>query len=328
VVTAAALIMFFVFFAFVPEGSGAIKAIAFALAIGVAFDAFLVRMTLVPAAMVLAGKAAWWLPKWLASRLPNVDIEGEGLRAHLEQEEWAAARPAAINADAAMFGLAERPIGPLTVEVPAGGVLVVRGEPVDRRVVVATLTGRLPLVDGRLAVQGSPLPTGAGEVMRVVAIAEGATDVPTGGTVGELIAARLDATRPWYRLRPSSVLVDEWTTRAADAVGHSPDGPRFGVDTPIASLGAETRAVIAVAAALAERPRVVVLDLDDDPTEADARLWHALARLVPTTVTLVVGLGAAATPPDVSPELRARGIRTIEPDSASGRVAARQEALR
>ena len=48
VVTAAALIMFFVFFAFVPEGSGAIKAIAFALAIGVAFDAFLVRMTLVP----------------------------------------------------------------------------------------------------------------------------------------------------------------------------------------------------------------------------------------------------------------------------------------
>ncbi|MCD2442558.1 MMPL family transporter [Agromyces sp. SYSU K20354] len=328
VVTAAALIMFFVFFAFVPEGSGAIKAIAFALAIGVAFDAFLVRMTLVPAAMVLAGKAAWWLPKWLAARLPNVDIEGEGLRAHLEQEEWAAARPAAINADDAVFGLADRPIGPLTVEVPAGGVLVVRGEPVDRRVVAATLAGRLPLVDGRLAVQGSPLPTGAGEVMRVVAIAEGATDVPTGGTVGELIAARLDATRPWYRLRPSSALVDEWATRAADAIGHAPDGPPFGVETPIASLGAETRAVVAVAAALAERPRVVVIDLDDDPSEADSGLWHALARLVPATVTLVVGLGAAATPPDVSRELAARGIRTIEPDSAPDRVHANLEALR
>lgn len=328
VVTAAALIMFFVFFAFVPEGSGAIKAIAFALAIGVAFDAFLVRMTLVPAAMVLAGRAAWWLPKWLEKRLPNVDIEGEGLRAHLEQEQWAAARPAAINADAAVFGLAERPIGPLTVEVPTGGVLVVRGEAVSRRVVVATLAGRLALVDGRLAVQGAPLPTGASEVMRVVAIAEGSSDVPTGGTAGELIAARLDATRPWYRLRPSSELVDDWVTRAADAVGHNLAGPPFGVDTPLATLGAETRAVVAVAAALAERPKVVVIDLDDDPSEANTELWDALARLVPSTVTLVVGIGAAATLPDVSPQLAARGIRTIEPDSAPDRVAALQEALR
>ena len=70
-------------------------------------------MTLVPAAMALAGRAAWWLPKWLATRLPDVDIEGEGLRAHLEQEDWAAARPAAINADGAVFGLPERPIGPI-----------------------------------------------------------------------------------------------------------------------------------------------------------------------------------------------------------------------
>ncbi|HEY6799686.1 MAG TPA: MMPL family transporter, partial [Agromyces sp.] len=71
VVTAAALIMFFVFFAFVPEGSGVIKGIAFALAIGVAFDAFLVRMTFVPAAMAIAGRAAWWLPRWLEQRLPD-----------------------------------------------------------------------------------------------------------------------------------------------------------------------------------------------------------------------------------------------------------------
>ncbi|MDO9395358.1 MAG: MMPL family transporter, partial [Herbiconiux sp.] len=56
VVTAAALIMFFVFFAFVPEGEGPIKAIALALAVGVAVDAFLVRMTLVPAVMTLLGR--------------------------------------------------------------------------------------------------------------------------------------------------------------------------------------------------------------------------------------------------------------------------------
>ncbi|MFD5866702.1 MMPL family transporter [Agromyces sp. NPDC127015] len=315
VVTAAALIMFFVFFAFVPEGSGVIKGIAFALAIGVAFDAFLVRMTLVPAAMALAGTSAWWLPKWLARILPDVDIEGEGLRAHLEQAEWAAARPAAVNLDEAVFGLPERPIGPLAVEVPTGGVLVVRGEAVDRRVVAASLAGRLAPVSGRVAVQGTPLPTGAGRVMRQVAMAEVASDAPTGSTVGELIAARLDATRPWYRLAPSSSLVREWADRAATALGV--DRTRLGVDTPLSALGAEARTVVAVAAALAERPGVVVVDIDDDPGDASDELWAALGRLLPAQVTLIVGLGAGSCTPDATPELAARGIRFIEPVSRS-----------
>ena len=49
VVVAAALIMFAVFAAFVPESEGPIKTISFGLAVGVAIDAFAVRMTLVPA---------------------------------------------------------------------------------------------------------------------------------------------------------------------------------------------------------------------------------------------------------------------------------------
>lgn len=316
VVTAAALIMFFVFFAFVPEGSGVIKGIAFALAVGVVFDAFLVRMTFVPAAMALAGRAAWWLPKWLEKRLPDVDIEGEGLRAHLDQERWAAGRPAAVNVDDGVFGLPERPIGPLTVEVPEGGVLVVRGEAVDRRVVAATLAGRLAPVSGRVAVLGVPLPSGAGSVMRGVAIAEVATDAATGGTVGELVARRLDATRPWYRIGPSNALLRLWVSRAADAAGHGPDGPRFDVDTPLAALGAEARSLVAVAAALAERPRAVAIDLDDDPGSSSVDLWQALARLVPPSVTIIVGLGTSAVAPDTSPDLAARGIRTIEPISS------------
>ncbi|MDQ2660941.1 MAG: MMPL family transporter [Actinomycetota bacterium] len=320
VVTAAALIMFFVFFAFVPEGSGVIKGIAFALAVGVAFDAFLVRMTFVPAAMALAGKAAWWLPRWLEKRLPDVDIEGEGLRAHLEQERWAAARPAAVNADEAVFGLPERPIGPHSVEVPGGGVLVIRGDAVDRRVVAATLAGRLAPVSGRVAVLGTPLPSGSGSVMRRVAIAEMATDAAAGGTVGELIARRLDATRPWYRLAPSNSLVRTWVSRAADAAGRGPDGPRFGADTPLAALGVEARTLVAVAAALAERPEAVVLDLDDDPGSSSVALWQALAALVPTPVTIIVGVGLAAMAPDGSAELAARGIRTIEPASTTKEV--------
>ncbi|GAA3127235.1 MMPL family transporter [Streptomyces rameus] len=81
VVTAAALIMFAVFASFIPGGSTMLKPIAFALAVGVFIDAFLVRMTLVPAVLALVGRAGWWLPKWLDRLLPDLDIEGEQLAA-------------------------------------------------------------------------------------------------------------------------------------------------------------------------------------------------------------------------------------------------------
>ena len=81
VVTAAALIMFSVFAAFVISPDAVVKEIGLALAVGVLVDAFVVRMTLVPAAMALLGDRAWWLPKWLDRRLPNLDIEGESIAA-------------------------------------------------------------------------------------------------------------------------------------------------------------------------------------------------------------------------------------------------------
>ncbi|MET7705251.1 MMPL family transporter [Micromonospora sp. NPDC005413] len=84
VVTAAALIMISVFGGFVFLEDPVIKSMGFALAIGVAIDAFVVRMTIVPAVMSLLGDRAWWLPRWLSRILPNVDIEGEGLRAQIE----------------------------------------------------------------------------------------------------------------------------------------------------------------------------------------------------------------------------------------------------
>ncbi|PRY28945.1 MMPL family transporter [Pseudosporangium ferrugineum] len=76
VVTAAALIMIAVFASFIPAGDATLKPIAFALAVGVLLDAFLVRMTLVPAVLALAGHRAWWLPRRLGRVLPRVDVEG------------------------------------------------------------------------------------------------------------------------------------------------------------------------------------------------------------------------------------------------------------
>ncbi|MFF3452200.1 MMPL family transporter [Streptomyces sp. NPDC002667] len=81
VVTAAAVIMIAVFSGFIGSSESMIKMIGFGLAIAVFFDAFVVRMALVPAVLALLGRRAWWLPKWLDRVLPNVDVEGEGLRA-------------------------------------------------------------------------------------------------------------------------------------------------------------------------------------------------------------------------------------------------------
>ncbi|MFH9072530.1 MMPL family transporter [Streptomyces alboflavus] len=79
VVTVAALIMITVFAGFVGSDDAMIKALGFGLAVAVAFDAFVVRMTIVPAALALLGNRAWSLPGWLDRILPHVDIEGEKL---------------------------------------------------------------------------------------------------------------------------------------------------------------------------------------------------------------------------------------------------------
>jgi RND superfamily putative drug exporter len=76
VVTAAALIMLSVFASFIPGANAIFKPIAFALAVGVLLDAFVVRMTFVPAFLALTGKAAWWLPRTLDRWMPHLNLEG------------------------------------------------------------------------------------------------------------------------------------------------------------------------------------------------------------------------------------------------------------
>ncbi|WP_256820154.1 MMPL family transporter [Dietzia sp. Die43] len=79
VVTAAALIMISVFAAFMLIDEQFIKVMGFALAVAVLFDAFIVRMTIIPAVMFLLGERAWGLPRWLDKILPTVDVEGSAL---------------------------------------------------------------------------------------------------------------------------------------------------------------------------------------------------------------------------------------------------------
>lgn len=74
-VFAAALIMSAVFMGFVFAGDSTVKSIGLALTFGIFFDAFVVRMVLVPAMIALLGNANWYLPKWLDHIIPHVAID-------------------------------------------------------------------------------------------------------------------------------------------------------------------------------------------------------------------------------------------------------------
>lgn len=95
VVAAAAIIMVGVFGGFILAEDSLVRSIGLAFAVAVLFDAFVVRMTIVPAVMALLGERAWWLPSWLDRVLPNVDIEGSAL------EHRVLAREAAEHGEAA-----------------------------------------------------------------------------------------------------------------------------------------------------------------------------------------------------------------------------------
>ncbi|WP_244286353.1 MMPL family transporter [Cellulosimicrobium cellulans] len=180
VVTAAAVIMFAVFVAFVPEGDMSLKPIALGLAVGVLVDAFVVRMTLVPAVLAMLGDKAWWMPRWLDRVLPSFDVEGEGLSKELALADWPepGSTDAVVAHDLVVAG-AQGPLAdPVTVRVPDGGSLVVHGRsPAAVSGVVLALAGRLRPASGALKVTGLVLPERALSVRRRVALVDLAADV-------------------------------------------------------------------------------------------------------------------------------------------------------
>jgi RND superfamily putative drug exporter len=75
-ITAAATIMVLVFGAFILGGERVIKLFGVGLAGAVLLDALIVRSVLIPALMLVVGKANWWLPSWLDRFLPRLNVEG------------------------------------------------------------------------------------------------------------------------------------------------------------------------------------------------------------------------------------------------------------
>ncbi|TGY34700.1 MMPL family transporter [Microbacterium laevaniformans] len=185
VVTAAAVIMFAVFAAFIPEGDTSIKPIALGLAVGIAVDAFLVRMTLGPAIMALLGEKAWWMPRWLDRALPHFDIEGEAVERELALTTWPEpGYTGALAADELSVRVeGGSGVGDITlfhaesIRLEQGGTLLATAaDPRAGRAFVLTVAGRVDPSEGRLRVAGHLLP-GRGAWVRAhvgVALLDGA----------------------------------------------------------------------------------------------------------------------------------------------------------
>lgn len=105
VVTAAALIMISVFAGFISNSDVLVKEIGFGLATAVLLDAFVVRMTIVPAALALLAKAAWWQPRWLERALPHLDIEGQALEQERPLPLGTVSAPSELGADSSVPAL-------------------------------------------------------------------------------------------------------------------------------------------------------------------------------------------------------------------------------
>ena len=177
VVIAAALIMFSVFIFFVPTGIGVIKPIAFGLALGVAFDAFLVRMTLGPAVMKLMGRSAWWLPDGLDRRLPVLDVEGEALAHQTALAAWPApGDEAAIHAEGLVAGVGEHVVfADVSVRLERGEILIVDGDHLGRLALMYGLSGRAEFAEGKAKVLGRVLPEEASLVRTAAPVLQATT---------------------------------------------------------------------------------------------------------------------------------------------------------
>jgi putative drug exporter of the RND superfamily len=295
VVTAAALIMTSVFLAFIPGGSSTIQPIALGLAIGVLADAFLVRMTWVPAVLALLGRHAWWLPGWLDRALPVVDVEGAALHRRVAFEDWEE-----LHGETVLLArdLVVHP-GDTPLQLSAGPGELLRphvADPLQRRDLGLVLVGRQAPESGELVLAGFMVPEQRGSVTRTATMIEvrgapGTTDVRHHIAERAELVSWSPKRRRDFASRAEAVL-DELT--GAGAAGPGPDGT--GVRPWLADVGmavaSGTRLVVLLAPPAREVPASYDVQAEIE-TAAGLLMHHGV-----TVVLLDEPVAGMALPPE------------------------------
>lgn len=142
VVTAAAIIMIAVFVGFIPHGSFYVQPIALGLAVGVAVDAFLIRMTAIPALLTLIGEAAWWCPQFLSRYLPHLSHGDEYAGTPWLASSDSPENPPLLLAQGIVISSHATPALPLKdFQIHAGECVRIQATPLLAREVIRILSG-------------------------------------------------------------------------------------------------------------------------------------------------------------------------------------------
>lgn len=200
VVTAAALIMMSVFFSFVPGGGATIQPMALALAIGVGFDALIVRMTIIPALMWLLGDRAWSMPRaW--RKLPDVDIEGAEVEDRREAWAWQSTLDPSVA-----LAIEQTDVNEAFEARPGDVVNLIANPDAPVQPWLAAVTGRSDAI-ARLSALHVPLPFERGVVRgRSALVLPGTPFTPT--TVTRQIRAQLKLNRVHRSSRAAAATLD------------------------------------------------------------------------------------------------------------------------
>jgi RND superfamily putative drug exporter len=284
VVTAAALIMTSVFVAFVPGGATTIKQIALGLAVGVFVDAFMVRMTLVPAVLMLLEHRAWWLPRALERSLPVVDVEGAALHRKVAFEDYRTDHQGTVLLT---HDLVARPgAAPLEVTARAGEVTHVSVANDDEAVTLGrVLAGRRTATAGELVVDGLLLPEQREAVLRRSALLELDGAEHTHGSLTERVHERVRLLTLSPRRR------DELSERTLAVVNEL-----AAVSAPQGADGAIASVVVDAALGLCHDVDLFVLTGVATRTDPDRRAAQLLAGELAERGATVVVVGQRTLP--------------------------------
>lgn len=289
VVTAAALIMFSVFFSFVPGSQALLQPVALALAVGVAIDAFIVRMTLIPAVMSLLGRYAWALPRSLEKRLPDMDIEGERVHGRLATLQWQQELNTDVVVQAENVTVTHTEFAPLSFTALRGEVLALVTDDPTAELILGVVSGRSD-ARGLLISCGRPLPFDGYHVRREAALVL-SVPAPSGLSLEQYI---FDGLRLNHLHRDDDA-IDSVVASAqmlAEAGGMRLDHARL--SRPVSAMNTEEVWLIDLAIAVMAPVKLLAVDLRNAPPAAQSDLMWAVAKELAPSTTFTCLVASAA----------------------------------